>query len=59
MFPVVFPVPVIIDDIDAAGDTAPCQKSIGKIDKLWEIKEFAAKKQGEEQKQIFCPIFGS
>jgi hypothetical protein len=59
VFPVVFDVFVIIEDIDAAGDKAKGDEAIEDADDLMEVQEFACKEKGDEKEEILCPVFGS
>jgi hypothetical protein len=44
VFAIVFPIPVVIDDIDAAGDTAKGDEPVGNGDDLMKIKDLLAEK---------------
>ena len=59
VFPIVFAVPVVVDDIDAAGDKGEGDEALEDLDQLVDIVELTAKNNGKKQEHIFCPILWS
>ena len=57
VFPVVFAVAVVVDDIDATGYKGKGDCAEKHVEQLVDIKDLTTEKQGNEQEQIFCPIF--
>jgi hypothetical protein len=49
MFAVVFPVAVVIDDIDTAGDGRKGDKTQRHMEQFSEVEDLTAEKQGQEE----------
>jgi hypothetical protein len=59
MFSVVFDVFVVVDDVNAAGDAAEGDESVGNAEQFAHVQEFAGEEKWDKKEEIFCPIFGS
>ena len=59
MFTVVFSVPVVIYDINAAGDKGKSDKSIENVKHFLHVEDLTCEEQRYEKEQILRPILRS
>src|SRR5689334_19075106 len=58
MYPVIFDIPVIINDINAAGNQAETNKPSQQLQQNLRVEELPCKKNRNKKEKILCPVFG-